>query len=346
MTTEQKFIFPNQNIDEFESKNAFDKMDKTKSISKRIFNSFEIVAIPFLGCDYDMLYPKLASIVPEEKIKFDNWNLDIAIACEIVCAAICHQINWDFLRKAVYDATLNNKEWLKPTNLVKISTDFVDNMFVGYSKIERVRANERALLLRKIGELAVTFNGFSNLFLDKLDNIFPASQIRANLLSCSVFKDDPGEKKLQLLLQKLSNYDSLSELNSLYMPAIDYHLIRSFLRRGLIVSKNKIAKDFITLSNVDRKENTVSALREWCALLVCRISSYTGLNVGIVNQIEWHIGRSVCIENVPDCYLENSDSEWLHPQFNKCPFYNTCFAVKYDGELLKIKEPRYTGTSY
>ena len=37
------------------------------------------------------------------------------------------------------------------------------------------------------------------------ENILSEEKVRENLLQCSVFSNDPAEKKMQLLLQKLSN---------------------------------------------------------------------------------------------------------------------------------------------
>lgn len=95
-----------------------------------------------------------------------------------------------------------------------------------------------------------------------------------------------------------------------------------------------------------RKESTVAALRELCAILIQRISIYTDLSINIVNQIEWYIGRSVCTEDMPDCHLKRADSEWIRLAFDKCPFYSNCCAIRYKPALLSIKEPLYRGTSY
>lgn len=317
--------------------------------SKRMLEAFNVSEIPFFECNFENLYPKLASIVPEEAIHFDVWGLEIAIACETVCAAICHQMNWDYLRHAVFEKTCSDIEWVSPDSLSNISSASVTNLFSKYNKPERIRANERTVILRQVGNLAKDHGGFSNLFFDVNGSMLPEEQIHRNFYKCEVFSQDPEEKKLQLLFQKLSNYTPFLQLAHFCKPAVDYHLIRCYLRRGLISPKNKLGKEFIFGSSggrTERKESTIGALRQLCSILVQRISSYTNLSINAVNQVEWHVGRSVCTEGMPDCNLENPDLTWLRAEYNKCPFYSSCCAAKYNHDLLYIEEPLYKGTSY
>lgn len=75
------------------------------SISERITDEFDIVQIPFIGCDFDLLYHQIVEILPSETISFNEFEFDKNIACEMICASICHQMNWVFLRQAVLDTT-------------------------------------------------------------------------------------------------------------------------------------------------------------------------------------------------------------------------------------------------
>lgn len=330
---------PNNNPDKDAS-----EVSKT---SLRLLEAFYVSEIPFLDCNYEELYPQLASIIPRDSVCFDSWDLETLIACETVCASICHQINWDYLRYVVFKKTKSENEWVLPENLLNITEDTVKMLLSKYNKPERFRINERTSILRQIGKLAVDAGGFTNLFFDNDGRLLPESLIRSNHFQCAVFVQDPEEKKLQLLLQKLSGYTPLAGLMDFCKPAIDYHLIRCYLRRGLISPKNKLGKEFIFGQNrIERKESTVGALRQLCAELVEKISLYTNLSITEVNQIEWHIGRSICIKGIPDCRLNNHDVGWVKTKFSRCPFYHNCCAAKYNPELLNIEEPVYKGTSY
>jgi hypothetical protein len=83
-----------------------------------------------------------------------------------------------------------------------------------------------------------------------------------------------------------------------------------------------------------------------CSEVIQKISLYTELDISTVNQIEWHIARSVCVKDEPDCNLEKVESKWLHPKFEMCPFSKTCAAKCYNNGLKKINEPNYKGKSF
>jgi hypothetical protein len=100
------------------------------------------LSIPFLGCDFEVVYPILSNLIPSELISYRNWNIDVFTMAEIVCAGICHQINWDFLRNAVYVKLQEGIGWIYPHNLCNISTQDVEDMLNGYVHTERIRAKE------------------------------------------------------------------------------------------------------------------------------------------------------------------------------------------------------------
>lgn len=341
---EQLTFFPNR-PDESTSAEAVKKADPA-SVSARLLDAFDVSGIPFLGCDFDWVYPELAKNIPGEMVPFCFDDINTIIACEMICSAICHQMNWDFLRQAVYRKTLEQPDWLEPESLSSISKDETGELLADYNKPERIRADERAAILRQVGNLTKKYGNFVNLFFKDSGQLLLEAQIRQNLLECPAFAQDPEEKKLQLLLQKLSNYPPLSELAAFCRPAVDYHLVRCFLRRGLLSPKTRLSVEFVMSTETKRRESTVGALRQLCGILIQEISDYTGLSINSVNQIEWYIGRSICKEGEPDCYLKGADSGWARGKYEKCPFSGTCCALNFNHELLHIEEPTYLGTSY
>lgn len=349
MKYEQLSLFPDSSDSILSTEQESIISDHSKNetiISEKITDAFDINDIPFLGCDFELVYPLLAHIIPKENTSFLNFDFNGAIVCEIICSAICHQMNWDFLRKTIYDKTIENPQWIMADYLSKISEKEIYEMFSSYSKTDKIRAYERMNIIRDVGKWLLSFEDASSVFLDKKGQLLTKDEVRKNLLQCKAFRTDPEEKKLQLLLQKLSSYNRLKGLAKYYEPAIDYHLIRSYLRRGLVFTKTKYAKEYICNYDVKRKESTVAAVRQWCAKLLVEICSFTDLDIVTVNQIEWHIGRSVCVQDRPDCLLEMPDSQWLKPVYKNCPFYNTCVAANYNRELLQLNEPLYKGPSY
>lgn len=320
--------------------------ERNQNISERLKNEFDIMVLPFLGCDFDYIYPRIAKIIPKEQVTFDYWGQDILVMSEIVCASICHQMNWDYLRNALFNKLREDPNWVLPHSLICIEEKEVADLFRSYNKPERIRVRERTQILREIGEWAKTFVNISSIFLDSSGNLLQKDFVRKNLLLCNTFATDIEEKKMQLLLQKLSLYKVFEGVATYCQPAIDYHLIRTYLRRGLLFAKTEYAKGYIMNQSAERKDSTVAAVRHLCAELMLNICIYTDLDVNTVNQIEWHIGRSICLQEKPDCNLKEKDSQWLRPYFSSCPFSDTCAAKCGNSDLLDMKEPAYKGSSY
>lgn len=347
MQYEQLKLFP------FDDGSKINKADgdlqKSKlnvNVSEKIAGEFAIQTLPFLGCDFDVKYPIIKELVPKEAITFVEFGMEQAIMCEIISAAICHQINWDYLRKRIYEKTKSSPEWLHFKHLETINVDEVYNMLSTYDKEERIRAKERCEIINEIGNWAKRFIDIKKVFFKSEGTLWDYDVIHNNMLLCSVFSKDPQEKKLQLLIQKLSAIESMEALSLYYRPAIDYHLIRSYIRRGLVYSKTKHAREYIENNLAERTEKTVAAIRIHCADMMYEISIYTGLDINIINLIEWHVGRSICTQDKADCKLETEDSQWLKPVFKTCPFYNTCMARCCNQDYLNIQEPNYHGSSY
>ena len=347
MQYEQLKLFPfEEKLEKDGTNECLKKKENSANISEKIASEFATQSLPFLGCDFDKIYPMIRDLLPKESITFENFGIEQAITCEIICAAICHQINWDYLRKQVYEKTKSTPEWLCFDNLEVITEDEVFKMLCTYDKIERIRAKERSGIINEIGGWAKKFKEIKQIFFKKEDILLDYEVIHKNILMCPPFSGDPQEKKMQLLIQKLSFLENMGELSLYYRPAIDYHLIRSYLRRGLIYSKTKHAREYIENNLTERTEKTVAAIRMHCSSMMDEISIYTGLDINVINLIEWNIGRSVCTQNKADCKLETKDSQWLKPTFEKCPFYNTCLARCYNHDYLKVQEPNYNGSSY
>ncbi len=345
---EQLSLFQNSEMDIVQNENLRINSESAQQIPKvsiKTMEGFCVLPIPFLGCNFESVYPLLAKILPQEKIVFTNFPLNTAIVCEIICSAICHQMNWDFLRETIRDKTEANIEWLSPNYLSQITEEEVFEMFANYPKYERIRKDERTKILRCVGYWLKKFDPIESAFLNINGDLLEYTEIRNNFLSCNAFSNDPEEKKIQLLLQKLSAFSKLSGLSKYYQPAIDYHLVRCYLRRGLLVANTKYAKDFLYNSDIERKESTMAGIRRLCSELLLNICEYTDLDTNVVNQIEWNIGRSICIRDNPDCFLKSEDAKWLKSKFDVCPYFTSC-AARNNDKLLHLNEPMYKGSSY
>lgn len=346
--TKQLYLFEEMS-DQLESLVSNRVSDKESCIivSAYLKDNFGIYDIPFLGCDFSTVYPLILKVIPKEKVLFSGFCIDTAIMCEIICSAICHQINWDFLRGVVYEYTIKNPEWLLPNNLSMIDHKQVTIMLGAYHKKENIKAKERATILQSVGKWSVHYKEIREVFLDSSGVLKSKKQVCEALKKCQVFTTDPEGKKMNLLLQKLNSITELHGIDCYAMPAIDYHLMRLYFRRGLLYARTKMALDFISNPDINRKESTVGAVRELCSGLLSQVSLFTGMSVSEINNIEWHVARSVCLREQPDCDLLGEKARWLKTEFNECPFRHTCMACNYSTDkLLLFKEPSYKGTSY
>lgn len=320
-------------------------MIKDGNISETVFGSFDVFVYSVDKISYPDIYKRIVSLLPRRNSTFEYLSDEDVVACEVVCAAICHQINWDFLRNVIYKKTLENSEWILASNISKITSTEVKCLLREYDKTERIREKERAKILRSLGQSlldnkidykGIFFDGKGKRTFEEIDGI----------LNCSIaFSNDPERKKTQLLLQNLSTYDEYSFLTDYCKPAIDYHIIREFLRRGIVTPSNQIAIDFIKNPKA-RREQTVAGLRKVCAEAFRLLEWLTEYDIITLNTVEWWIGRSVCVKECPDCQLRGKDSQWLKPEFVQCPFYESCYARQIDNEYLALVEPNYQGNSY
>ena len=348
MSEEQLYLVFDSKLDMQSTKSATDtQISSGNNTESDLKAEFSIMDIPFIGCDFDIIYPSILSIAPQESVTFSDLGMDCAIMCEVICSSICHQINWDFLRSAVLEFTKKHPQWLSPANLSLIRADDIYILLGSYHKANCIKAEERASILREVGKWASDYRRIQEVFLDGDNALKPDRFILGGLLKCSAFSSDPEGKKMNLLLQKLDSIPILQGIGKYAKPAIDYHLLRLYLRRGLLIARTKNALGFVNSPSIQRKEATVAALRGHCSKLLSQISNYSGLSISSVNLVEWHVARSVCGRDHPDCELAGNSSQWLRAKFKECPFASTCLARKFSIKmLLNIIEPSYKGTSY
>lgn len=322
-------------------------MSDESNISGNIFESFDDTSYSLWMLNFNEIYDKIFDSLPPRNISFLDLSLERSVGCEVICAAICHQINWDFLREAVYKMTKKDDTWIIPEKLSKITSEQIIELLGEYGKPERIRERERCSLLRSLGNSLLEMKiSYLDLFFSHNLTIKSEREIMEGINSIKAFSSDPEGKKAQLLLQNLSEYKPLSALSNYCKPAIDYHIIREFLRRGLVAPTNKQACEFILRPEIERQERTIAGLRKVCSEVFYTLQWLTSYDITTLNTIEWWIGRSVCLKKAPDCYLEGKASQWLKRTFDKCPFYDSCYAMQFDNSFLKVVEPNYQGNSY
>jgi uncharacterized protein (DUF362 family) len=289
----------------------------------------------------------IIDIMPREKVDFTDLGKRAAAQCELITAAICHQINWDFLRQRIKEETIKDPHRWEINRIRAIKSGEIEEMLTGYPRTERIRARERAKMLR---ELSVLFTSTDYSFLDVLDEVGPNLVGSHGLLSLlcrsRVFSEDPEMKKAYVLVHSLYRsklWRCNDELN--IRPAIDYHIMRLYIRRGNVCARTKEGEKYLKES-VRRRPSTTSALRALVAEAMWAVAGFSGKSIVDVNGAEWWIGRTVCVRQAPDCNLMSEESAWLRGRFSACPSKDVCSAIGMDQSLLNAQEPRERSTFY
>ena len=155
-------------------------------------------------------------------------------------------------------------------------------------------------------------------------------------MKAKVFSEDPEQKKLQVLLHNIARVNIISGIDALCKPAIDYHIMRLYIRRGDITPNTSLGYEFLN-NKISRKASTVAAFRSVVANALNYSSFCTNIPIPQINYIDWWIGRSVCLKENPNCTNLGDTSKWLLPLGN---------AYNHDKNLLKIEEPQHFGRFY
>ena len=223
-------------------------------------------------------------VMPREAVDFVELGTQIAAQCELVAAAICHQINWDFLRGKIKEETIRNvHRW--DVNRIKATTpEEIEDLLLGYSRKERVRARERAEMLRSLSSLFPLKDcSFADILTEIGPNLAGPRGLLQLLRKARVFSEDPEMKKAQVLVHSLHRsklWNCNDEVN--IRPAIDYHIMRLYIRRGSICARTKEGEKYLK-ENVRRRSSTTSALRALVAEAMRAVASYSGKSLVDVN---------------------------------------------------------------
>jgi hypothetical protein len=281
----------------------------------------------------------IAPLLPEEKVTFTEFNREKQLAAEVICASICQQLNWDFLRASVQTDMNREDAWWEPRRIEFVTAQDVERILSGYKHPSRIRPNERAQMLRSLASLfSEGRDGYSDVFSEQVDSSAGAARLIAILDSCTAFSEDTQRKKLQVLLHRLAKSGLVEGLESVCEPAIDYHIMRLYLRRGEVSPVSHVGSQYIA-DGKSRTARTVAAVRSTVADALRVVAEQSNLSIPLVNTIEWWIGRSVCVRQNPDCELTGEASQWLRPMFKRCPFSSSCVALNINNELLSVTEP-------
>lgn len=270
---------------------------------------------------------------------------------KLAAISICHQINWDFLHARLAEHLLSSNQTEMVKRIAQVTAPELTGWLKGYAKPTRIRATERARMLRTIGEcLSAQLAGDPyNLVAASHNRIAGPEGFVARLDMFEPYRVDPLRKKSNVLVQDLirERIVAFEDQDSL-RPAIDYHIVRLYLRSGRVVPLHGVVADSLK-NKVRQRPRFVNALREAVAEALQLTAAYARLPLADVNYIEWQLGRSVCELNAPRCVGRERSSDLDADVANlfggPCPYVAFCLA-RNDPEWRKLREPNFPTTFY
>lgn len=216
------------------------------------------------------------------------------------------------------------------------------------------RAEERVAILCDLAQGLLRQYGGSTLnLLSECDGRLhtPAGGGLLNRLAAFQGYDDPHLKKAFVFLKVLDRLDlwHARDTQHLFIP-VDYHLIRMALRTGMVSVTNPQLADQL------HNQSPASELDDWEIREVVKraykaLEEHSGIDVFVLDELFWTIGRSCCHYARPprcascdftDCSVIKS-FDYTCP--GRCPLATTCLGAR-DESYRAYFEPRLVTTYY
>ncbi len=89
---------------------------------------------------------------PVETFSWSHLPKDIQLTFKVAFISICHQFNWDFMQDTLAENLLNQDRNIVDI-LISIRSTDLEKWLDSYPKKERIRAKERAGILRDVGKV-------------------------------------------------------------------------------------------------------------------------------------------------------------------------------------------------
>lgn len=243
--------------------------------------------------------------------------------------AISHNVNWDFLCENVIPKIYAETQGFELEKIAQLDSAKMEKIFAGYNKPHKIEAKRRSQMLRSLAEEIQ--NKGDNLFKDLL---YIRTLIgKGGFFDCvndlSVFCEDPLKKKSNLLahliirakIVKITDEENLE-------PAIDYHIMRVYLRTGRIKISDKKTCDRLR-ENATYTLDEITELRQSvrCAMkLMCKQYSQS---MATLSFVDWILGREYCDRMTPLCKFGQKS----------CPVKSLCSSAGMPKEQI-LSEPK------
>lgn len=284
----------------------------------------------------------------DETYPWSSAPIEAQIVFKLFFVSICHQINWDFLQRAMFETFFSPNYEEMVATAASARSQYIAHLLGGYHRKERIRATERAKYLRLTADTFISaFHGAPSQLVAE-GRVFGNNGLLEQLAKIPAFNEDPLAKKSNALAQELARERIIDFTDaSRIPPAIDYHLIRLYLRTGRVVPKTQ--QVFLALrTGTTHRMRLVKLLREEVSAALSLTATSANLPVHELNYLEWQIARSRCEREFTNC-----DGNWPDTLMDAsvlaldsaCPLRHSCSAY-HEPQWKSILEPELKKSFY
>lgn len=268
-----------------------------------------------------------------------------ALLAELLAAAICHSTNWDRLRDSIGRAA-KDPEWFEADRLGKLSLAEFRTAFGDGIAADSTLAGRHRLFTETAGIVAGGTPLCLNEMLGQPLWLAGGGGLYERLRQIPAFGRDPEEKKARILVQELCRTGLIAPGDpAAIRPAIEYHLIRLYLRTERVLPSRPEDQSRLTRPTTFRAP-LIGRVRRAVENAMYLTASAAELSVSHLNQLEWQVARSYCVRGNPRCggpfepAKPCDDTVLALSSDGRCPFAELCAANGDRDWLTQLVEPQ------
>lgn len=291
----------------------------------------------------------------EHPLRLDRmWQIWV----ELVFITICHDANWYRVHSSVLEVADCDIDVLHPKRLADLTSTSFRSLFGKAYDDNNLRAGERCKLLRMIGAEVHDWPAPTRTeWLEKEKASLSGEHgLYRRVDGLSPFGQDPLRKKSRILAHQLMRYELIDVADAeMLLPAIDYHLIRFYVRTGRIFQEQDEMSERLSgdgNQSVARIEY-LTHLRRAVEEAMWYTAAGADLRMDHLNHVEWQLARSFCVRSRARCFEHPLASKPIDREVSilsassegHCPLASSCRGST-DETLRSLIEPRSARAFY
>lgn len=250
--------------------------------------------------EFNMVFDKLFNEFSPKwgEVPFANLPILHRLQCLFYACAICHNINWDFLCRHIIIHIFNNTNGFDPNKLIEFEIHTFRGLFKEYDKPYKIEAETRLDIIRILAN--ETNLGFFKSLL-QASSLYGPGGFLTMINKLKIFGEDPLHKKSNLLAHFVLREKMIQVVDQGYLePAIDYHVIRVYLRTGKVNVRSDELRRRLVLKDKFKLEEII-LLRYHIAETMRTFCSKYNRCMAQLCFVDWIVGREYCHAETPAC---------------------------------------------